>query len=173
MKRVSAVLLCLALVVGLCPAVFAEEAPAFTDVQESNYYYEPVYWAVENGITTGVSPTQFGASGIVNRAQAVTFLWRLAGAPAPAKDHGFKDVPAGKWYADAVNWAAENGIVNGYSDKVFAPFDACTRQQAAAILYRYEELRGGGFQGAWAFEMDFTDRRQISKYAMKPCAGSR
>ena len=165
MKRVSAVLLCLALVVGLCPAVFAEEAPAFTDVQESNYYYEPVYWAVENGITTGVSPTQFGASGIVNRAQAVTFLWRLAGAPAPAKDHGFKDVPAGKWYADAVNWAAENGIVNGYSDKVFAPFDACTRQQAAAILYRYEELRGGGFQGAWAFEMDFTDRRQISKYA--------
>ncbi len=167
MKRFLSLLLVLALLLSACPFALAASGSGFTDVKESDYFYDAVCWAVENGITTGVSSSSFGASVSVSRAQAVTFLWRLAGSPAPETSFGFADVPDGTWFSDAVNWAAENGIVNGRSANSFAPMDACTREQAAAFLYRYEKLLGGGFEGLWSYQLDFTDVDKISAYAFE------
>ena len=168
MKRFFALIFVVALCLSILPAAAAAEVPDFTDVKQSNYYYSSVRWAAESGITTGVSSTLFGASEITTRAQVVTFLWRLAGAPAPNGSSGFSDVPQGKWFSASVSWAAENGVVNGYSAEVFAPDDPCTRQQAAAILYRFERLRGGGFEGSWAFVPEYADSELISAYAYEP-----
>ncbi len=96
---------------------------------------------------------------------AVTVLWRMENSPAPAKAAEFTDVKAGSWYADAVAWAAENGIVKGTSDTTFSPNAAITREQLASILYRYEQMKGKGFTGSWMFLLENPDADKISEYA--------
>ncbi|MBR5491476.1 MAG: S-layer homology domain-containing protein, partial [Oscillospiraceae bacterium] len=109
----------------------------FTDVKEGDYFYEAVLWAVENGITTGLSPTEFGPNSPCNRAQVVTFLWRTMGKPAPADPtNPFGDVAEGVYYFDAVLWAVENGITTGMGEGIFAPNAACNRGQIVCFLYR-------------------------------------
>ena len=111
----------------------------FTDVQQSDYYYEPVLWAVENGITNGYgSDTTFAPDLECTRSQVVTFLWRSAGCPAPASsENPFKDVPDGQWYTDAILWAVEQGITQGYgSADTFQPNGVCTRAQVVTFLWR-------------------------------------
>ena len=109
----------------------------FVDVSASDYYYDAVLWAVENGITGGTSATTFDPSGNCTRAQAVTFLWRAAGSPAPkTKVMPFTDVPSGGYYHDAVLWAMEQGITKGTSDTAFSPNATCTRAQIVAFLWR-------------------------------------
>ena len=109
----------------------------FTDVKETDFFYKPVLWAVENGITNGVSATEFGAYAVCNRAAVVTFLWRAAGEPMPpATEHPFTDVPAGSFYESAVLWAVENGITNGTSATTFGPTANCNRAQVVTFLYR-------------------------------------
>ena len=94
----------------------------FVDVATSSYYEDAVDWAVGNGITQGTDDTHFSPDGICTRAQAVTFLWRAAGSPAPrSRTVPFTDVPAGSYYYDAVLWAVENGITEGTSDTTFSP----------------------------------------------------
>lgn len=111
--------------------------PAFTDVPSGSYYEDAVLWAVGEGITTGTSAHAFAPDGSCTRAQAVTFLWRAAGSPAPvsAKTR-FADVAASSYYSDAVLWAVENGITNGTSDTTFSPDAVCTRAQIVAFLWR-------------------------------------
>ena len=111
--------------------------PAFTDVPSGSYYEDAVLWAVGEGITTGTSAQAFAPDGSCTRAQAVTFLWRAAGSPAPvsAKTR-FADVAASSYYSDAVLWAVENGITNGTSDTTFSPDAVCTRAQIVAFLWR-------------------------------------
>ena len=110
---------------------------SFTDVPEGSYYEDAVIWAVEKGVTGGTSPTTFTPDGICTRAQAVTFLWRAAGSPAPRSTAmDFADVPAGSYYYDAVLWAVENGITNGTSDTAFGPGQNCSRAQIVTFLYR-------------------------------------
>ena len=119
-----------------CPEPTTTENP-FADVSESIWYYKPVLWAVENGITNGLSATEFGPNAICNRAQVVTFLHRAFGSPAPESDvNPFTDVPAEAWYAAPVLWAVENGITNGISATEFGPNVSCNRAQVVTFLYR-------------------------------------
>ena len=108
----------------------------FTDVPAGSYYEDAVIWAVEKGITTGTDATHFSPDGICTRAQAVTFLWRAAGSPAPKSMSSFSDVPAEAFYAKAVAWAVEKGITSGTGDGKFSPDATCTRAQAVTFLYR-------------------------------------
>ena len=109
----------------------------FVDVPEDSYYEEAVDWAVENGITNGVSSDRFDPDGLCTRAQIVTFLWRAAGSPAPkSTGHNFTDVKTGSYYEQAVLWAVENGITVGTSSTTFSPDATCTRAQAVTFLYR-------------------------------------
>ena len=108
----------------------------FEDVSSGDYFYKAVLWALENGITTGVSDTRFAPNENCTRAQIVTFMWRYDGSPK-AIGQGFSDVKSGDWFAVAVAWAAAKGITTGYSDGSFGPGDNCTRGQMATFLYRY------------------------------------
>ena len=108
----------------------------FVDVAEGSYYEESIDWAVEKGITNGVSSNMFAPNDPCTRAQIVTFLWRAAGSPAPKSMSSFTDVPAGAFYAKAVAWAVENGITSGTGESKFSPNSTCTRAQAVTFLYR-------------------------------------
>ena len=109
----------------------------FVDVNETHYFYESVLWAVEKGITSGISATEFGPALTCSRAQVVTFLWRYAGSPAPKSARNpFKDVEVGRWYSNAVLWAVEQGITSGISATEFAPNQPCNRAQVVTFLWR-------------------------------------
>ena len=123
----------------------------FVDVATGSYYEEAVNWAVENGITKGTDDTHFSPDGICTRAQAVTFLWRTAGSPAPKiSAMPFTDVPVGSYYYDAVLWAVENGITKGTSDTTFSPDMACSRAQAVTFLWRSEKSPAAGTANPFA-----------------------
>ena len=123
----------------------------FVDVATGSYYEDAVDWAVENGITTGVSANRFDPNGVCTRAQAVTFLWRAAGSPAPrSRTTPFTDVPAGSYYYDAVLWAVENGITKGTSETRFSPDDTCTRAQIVTFLWRSEKSPAAGTANPFA-----------------------
>ena len=112
----------------------------FTDVNDDAYYKDAVIWAVENGITKGISGTMFSPDAVCTRAQAVTFLWRAAGSPSPKSGAmPFGDVAADAYYHDAVLWAVENGITKGTSDTTFSPDSKCTRAQIVTFLWRAQK----------------------------------
>ena len=121
------------------PAVKSTVNP-FTDVTASDYYYNAVLWAVENGITTGTSETTFSPNESCTRAQCVTFLYRAVGSAATAKAR-FTDVSADAYYAPAVDWAVEKGVTTGTSATTFFPDDACTRAQIVTFLYRAAQVK--------------------------------
>lgn len=112
------------------------EISPFADVATDAYYYDAVKWAVNKGITNGVSETLFGPDQACTRAQIVTFLWRAAGSPEPKSGSSFADVAADAYYAKAVAWAVENGITKGTSETTFHPDETCTRAQGVTFLYR-------------------------------------
>ena len=144
-----------------------EQAPLpFPDVTEGDWFYDAVRYAYENGLMDGVGDNLFAPNSQTTRAQLVTILYRLAGEPEPGGDSGFADVAAGTWYTDAVAWAAQNGIVNGVSDTEFAPGDDITREQLAAILYRYAACQGYDVSQR-ADLSGFGDASSISGYAQE------
>ena len=112
----------------------------FTDVAEGTWYTDAVLWAVENGITNGLTETTFGPNEICNRAQVVTFLWRARGCPEAAGEHPFTDVEAGSWYEMPVRWALENGVTTGVTETAFGPGAQCLRAQVVTFLYRAAQL---------------------------------
>lgn len=118
------------------PAVAEDAANPFSDVEKGSFYYDAVLWAVKNNITVGTSATTFEPNAVCNRAQIVTFLWRANGSELTPIATRFADVPADAFYADAVAWAAQEGITTGYNTTTFAPEDNCTRAQAVTLLYR-------------------------------------
>ena len=123
----------------------------FVDVATGSYYEDAVDWAVENGITQGTDDTHFSPDGICTRAQAVTFLWRAAGSPAPrSRTMPFTDVPVGSYYYDAVLWAVENGITKGTSETMFSPDATCSRAQIVAFLWRSEKSPAAGSRNPFA-----------------------
>jgi len=122
------------------------ESPAgtffpFADVNSSSPYYGDIVFVWEGGIMNGMSGTSFGENLPLTRGMIVTVLWRMEGSPAAEYTGVFTDVPAGEWFTDGVEWAAANGIVNGYGGGLFGPGDSVTREQLAAILYRYAGTR--------------------------------
>ena len=118
-----------------CPKPESHDNP-FNDVKEADFYYEAVLWAVENGITSGLSATTFGPGVSCNRAQVVTFLWRAQGCPATNGHNRFVDVDTGVWYEMPINWALEQGITNGVDSTHFGVNTACNRAQIVTFLYR-------------------------------------
>ncbi len=118
------------------PEPKSQDCP-FTDVVSGEYYEKAVLWAVENGITTGVTATLFRPEKIVSRAQAVTFLWRLDGEQRVDADTDFTDVASDAYYTDAVTWAVVNGITTGTTPTTFRPDNDCTRAQIVTFLSCY------------------------------------
>ena len=118
----------------------AKDGNPFVDVKPGSYYEDAVIWAVGKGITGGTSATTFDPNATCNRAQAVTFLWRAAGSPAPkSTTMPFTDVPVGSYYYDAVLWAVENGVTNGTSATTFDPSASCNRAQIVTFLWRAQK----------------------------------
>ncbi len=113
-----------------------QQTNPFLDVPDRKYFYRAVLWAQEQGITAGVGGFLFGAGQDCTRAQVVTFLWRLAGSPAPeSADNPFIDVAEGKYYYTAVLWAVQNGITCGKDSTHFSPDDTCTRAEVVTFIY--------------------------------------
>ena len=116
----------------------------FPDVKSDDYFYKAVIWAVEKGITTGYSDGTFKPQNVCTRAQTVTFLWRMAGKPAPkTKTNVFKDVKTDAYYYKATLWASEKKILAGYSDGTFKPDGKCLRRQMVTFLYKYDKFVNG------------------------------
>ena len=154
----------------------------FTDVPEGSWYYAPVLWALENGITEGVSETKFGSGMECNRAQAVTFLWSAAGKPEPTiTTHSFVDVPAGSFCEKAVLWAVEEGITSGTDATHFSPLASCNRATILTFLYHafddpnvtaaenpFVDVPAGSWYAApvlWAVENGITSGTDASHFA--------
>jgi len=147
-----------------------EDCPAyrFTDVDTGMWYHEGVDYAVAHGLMKGTSETTFDPQVTTSRGMIVTILYRLEGEPATAAP-SFDDVAEGEYYTNAVAWAAENHIVNGYGDGSYGPNDPVTREQMAAILYRYAAYKGGDVTARGTLA-DYADAGQISPYAVDAMA---
>ena len=127
---------------GQAYATAAAEQMPFTDVAPDAYYTDAVVWAAANKITGGVGSDLFAPDGSCTRAQIVTFLWRAAGSPVVNYAMNFSDVAEGEWYAEAVRWAASEGVTTGLPNGTFGVTDTCTRAQVVAFLYRYAQKAG-------------------------------
>ena len=152
--------------------VFKERASAdglpFTDVKKDDWFYENVKYVYEKGLFNGVSETLFAPQNKVTRAMLVTVLYRAEGTPEVKGMSHFEDVPANAYYAKAVAWAAENGIVKGVSDVLFAPDRNITREQIAAILYRYAKAKGYDMTaGENTNILSYDDISEVSEYAIE------
>ena len=136
----------------------------FTDVSEKDWFYNDAMFVYKNGLMLGTSKTLFGPHGTVTRGMMATILWRMEGSLAPKGENSFTDVEAGRWYADAITWTAENGIFAGYSKDKFGPDDPITREQLTAIFYRYADYKG--YKLTVTENLDkFEDADKITDYA--------
>ena len=139
-------------------------ANPFTDVSEKDWFYGDVMFVYENGLMLGTSKTLFSPHGTATRGMMATILWRMEGSPAPKGKNSFTDVEAGKWYADAITWTAENSIFAGYGKDKFGPDDPITREQLAAIFYRYADCKGYDLTVKGNLDK-FKDADKITDYA--------
>ena len=136
----------------------------FTDISEKDWFYGDVMFVYENGLMLGTSKTLFSPHETAMRGMMATILWRMEGSPVPKGKNSFTDVEAGKWYADAITWTAENGIFAGYGKDKFGPDDPITREQLAAIFYRYADYKG--YDLTVKGDLDkFKDADKITDYA--------
>ena len=139
----------------------------FGDVTVSDWFYDDVRYVYANGIMDGTSSDRFAPNAPLTRAMIVTILYRMAGSPAMSGASDFKDVDSNKWFAKAVAWAAANGIVNGYGSGLFGPNDPVTREQLAAILYRYTAYCKASTTMNGDNLASFTDLSTVSGYALE------
>ena len=139
-------------------------ANPFTDVSEKDWFYGDVMFVYENGLMLGTSKTLFSPHGTATRGMMATILWRMEGSPVPKGKNSFTDVEAGKWYADATTWTAENSIFAGYGKDKFGPDDPITREQLAAIFYRYADYKGYDLTVKGNLDK-FKDADKITDYA--------
>lgn len=139
----------------------------FTDVREADWFYDDVVYAYENGLFSGTSDTTFSPNASMTRAMLVTVLYRLEGQPTVSGRSGFSDVKLNSYYEDAVTWAADNGIVNGTGATTFSPNTNVTREQMAAILYRYAQYKQYGTTASASLN-GFSDAAKVSTYAKAP-----
>jgi len=149
------------------PPVHECPSAVFTDLDVTQWYHEAVDYVIENKLMNGMSAEIFAPNGTTTRAMIATILWRQHGKPTVDGDIPFTDVKAGEWYADAVRWAAANGIVNGYGNGTFGPNDTITREQFATMLYRYEKAYGNKAANASDYKLNFTDADKVSDWALE------
>ena len=151
----------------VCPKDASCPLSGFSDLTPAAWYHDGVHYCVENGLMQGRSDGTFQPNGAVTRAQLTAVLWRLEGSPAVSGGEVFRDVSSDAWCAGAVRWAAKEGIVQGYRDGRFDPGAAVTRQQTAAILYRYALYKGMDVRvGEDTNILSFTDALTVSEYAV-------
>ena len=161
----TALVLALLLTV-LSTAVFAADANPFSDVKETDWYYDAVQYVNNQGLMQGTGSGIFSPNLATSRGMIVAILYRLDGATVATDDCPFADVAAGSYYRQAVIWAYQNRIVEGYSNDAFGPDDAITREQLAAILYRYMQYRGMDAVTTEENLSGFADAGAISQYAV-------
>lgn len=138
----------------------------FEDVTIADWFYDDVMFACGRGVMQGVSDTRFGPHLTATRAMMATILWRMEGSPAPTAEARFTDVRSGQWYSEAVAWTAQSGVYTGYADGSFRPNDSITREQLAAILYRYAKYKGVDVSvGEDTNILSYADAAEISDYA--------
>ena len=168
---------------GDCSRCDAVQESKFEDVPAGAFYFDPVTWAVENGITTGATATTFNPNGDCQRAQVVTFLWRAAGSPEPTiTENPFVDVPEDAFYYKAVLWAVESNITNGIDSTHFAPFALCNRAQVVTFLWRangsplafaenvFEDVKDGTYYKQavlWAIEKGITNGISATEFGVE------
>ena len=140
----------------------------FVDVGTGDWFYGDVEYVYEEGLMNGTSGTRFDPNGVLTRAKVVTILYRMEVEPEAVRTFNtFSDVSRSDWYGEAVEWAAANGIVNGYSDGRFGPNDPITREQLAAILYRYASFKGFDVSKADTTSLaGYPDAAKVSGYAV-------
>ena len=136
----------------------------FTDVSEKDWFFDDVLFVYDYGLMVGTGKTLFSPHETVTRGMMATILWRMEGSPIPKGKNSFTDVEAGKWYADAITWTAENGIFAGYGKDKFGPDDPITREQLAAIFYRYADYKGYDLTVKGNLDK-FKDADKITDYA--------
>lgn len=136
-------------------------APVFSDVSEDAWYADAVHWCREHGIMNGTTTTTFSPDTTVTRAMLATVLYRVAGSPAVSSNASFSDVAADSWCADAVAWAAANGIIGGYGNGLFGTNDPVTHQQIVTILWRYDGSSPANTS------LSFSDADAIQNYAVQ------
>lgn len=146
---------------------FTDGKLPFTDVHETDWFYNDVLFVYEEGLFAGTSDTTFSPNAAMTRAMLVTVLYRLEGEPAVSGRSGFSDVTFNSYYEDAVTWAANNGIVNGTSTSTFSPNANVTREQMAAILYRYTQYKQYNTAANSSLN-SFSDHASVSGYAVMP-----
>jgi len=137
----------------------------FTDVNTSDWFFSAVKYTYDNKLMNGTSDTLFSPSSNLTRAMLVTLLYRYEGEPAVTASNPFSDVQSGQWYTNAIIWASENKIVNGYGDGKFGPNDNVTREQVAAVLYRYADWKKLDVSKTNALT-SYTDSAEISSWAL-------
>jgi len=137
----------------------------FTDVKSTDWFFDSVKYVADNKLMNGVSETEFAPDNTLTRAMLVTVLYRNAGEPATNRSIPFADVDMGAYYANAVSWAKQNGIVSGVTENEFAPDANITREQIATILFRYAQLNG---METMTLEenLHFADSTDISEFAI-------
>lgn len=170
MKKIRSfisIVLALSLLIGLIPsgAFAAPESRRvpFSDVKSTDWFYEPVEYAYENGLMTGTGSSTFSPNLTTTRGMIVTILHRMEGEP-DASRAAFNDVPRSRYYAEAIDWASANGIVSGYGSNRFGPDDPITREQMASIMYRYSEYKGYDTSASASLNR-FKDGSSVSNYA--------
>ena len=147
--------------------ITAEKAMSFGDVSSNAWYGNAVAYVTGKGLMNGTGDSTFSPQRTMTRTMLVTVLYRLDGSPAVSSKKDFSDVKDGSWYSDAVTWASANGIVLGYAGNTFSPDSSITRQQMAAILYRYAQYKGYDVSaGADTNILSYTDAPVISEYAV-------
>ena len=138
----------------------------FEDVTIADWFYDDVMFVCGRGVMQGVSDTRFGPHLTATRAMMATILWRMEGSPTPTAEARFTDVRSGQWYSEAVAWTAQSGVYTGYADGSFRPNDSITREQLAAILYRYAKYKGVDVSvGEDTNILSYADAAEISDYA--------
>ena len=141
----------------------------FSDLDPHAWYHDGIHYALAENLMNGLGDGIFAPDAATSRAMVVTILYRVEGAPAVSGDKVFSDVSPDAWYGAAVSWAAANGIVEGHEDGTFRPNDAITREQMAAILYRYAAYKGEASVEHYGedFMITFPDKTAVSAYAVE------
>ena len=177
-KRFHALLMAVLLTASIGATALASEPDAlpFTDVTETDWFYDVVSAAYAGGLMSGITDTTFAPNAGATRAMLVTILWRLEGSPEAEGGTSFRDVAEDAYYAPAVRWASSLKIVNGNTNGTFSPNGNITREQMAVILYRYAQSKDASIAETEYAELDFADTKQVSEYAYEAmcwCASER
>lgn len=148
-----------------CPKADICPTARFSDLDLIEWYHDGVHFVLENSIMNGVGNGKFNPGGNTDRDMIAQILWNMEDKPVANYAMTYSDVPAGRWYTEAVRWASSQGIMKGDAAGTFRPEASLTREELATVLYRYAQGKGKGFTGLWSFQLDYPDAGTVSSWA--------